>query len=207
MSTEATRVALMDAAVRVTATVGTKGLTARGIAAEAGVNQALVFYHFEGVEGLLQAAYQRATAAMVAGFAEDLAAATTFEELYGVGARLAAGAAQDGSAALLSHVISAAHTDDQMAAMLRDALSLWRAAVSDSVLRILSARGLDGAMDVAALSDSLAASTIGMVTLGAVPGQPLGNPLEAVRGLPPVLDRVLRLVPRPLVRRIFTARA
>lgn len=206
MSSEATRIALMDAAVRLTATSGTKGLTARGIAAEAEVNQALIYYHFEGVEGLLQQAYHRATVAMVAGFAADLATATTFEDLYGVGARLAAEAAEDGNAALLSHVISAAHTDDQMAAMLRETLGLWRAAVSASVLKILSARGLDGALDVDALSDSLAASTIGMVTLGAVPGQPLGNPLEAVRGLPPLLDRVLRLVPRPLARRIFNTR-
>lgn len=206
MSSEATRVALMDAAVRLTARAGTKALTARGIATEAGVNQALVYYHFQGVDGLLHEAYRRATLALIADFTADLEAVTTFEELYGVGARLAARSTDDGSAALLSHVIAAAHSDDQMAVMLGECMGHWRAAISASVHRVLASRGLDTAMDVEALTDSLAAATVGLVTMGAVPGQPLGDPLKAVGGLPPLLDRTLRLVPPALARRIFRSR-
>lgn len=206
MSSEDTKVALMDAAVRLTATTGTRGLTARGIAAEAGVNQALVFYHFQGVDGLLHAAYRRATLAMIADYTDELESVTTFEELYGVGARLAARSADDGTAALLSHVIAAAHSDERMATMLGESMGHWRAAISGSVSKILAARGLGAAMDSDALTDSLAASTVGMVTMGAVPGQPLGDPIQAVGGLPPLLDRTLRLVPPALARRIFRAR-
>lgn len=193
----------MDAAVRLTSTAGTRALTARGIAGEAGVNQALVYYHFQGVDGLLREAYERATLAMIADFAADLEGVASFEELYAVGARLAERAANDGSAALLSHLVAAAHHDEQMASMLGTSMDHWKAAVAGAVRRILEGRGVAGAVDVDGLTNSLTASTVGMVTLGAVPGQPLGDPLKAVGALPPLLDRVLRLVPAPLARRIF----
>lgn len=207
MSSEETRTALMDAVVRLTATSGTKGLTARGIAGEAGVNQALVYYHFNGVDGLLHESYERATLAMLADYTSDLEDVRTFEELYRVGAVLADRAEADGSASLLSHVIAAAHTDDRMALMLSESMGHWRAAITRSIERILTARGLDGVVDIDSLAGSLAASTVGMLTIGSVPGRPLGDPIAAVSGLPPLLDRTMRFVPAALARRIFGSSA
>lgn len=203
MSSEETRTALMDAAVRLTATSGTRALTARGIAGEAGVNQALVYYHFDGVGGLVHAAYERATLAMLADYTADLATVRSFEDLYRVGAVLAGRAREDGSASLLSHVIAAAHTDPVMAEMLTESMGHWQRAIAGSVHRILAARGLDGVVDTEALTGSLAASTVGMLTMGALPGQPLGDPIAAVSGLPPLLDRTMKFVPAVLARRIF----
>ena len=203
MSSEETRVALMEATVRLTARSGTKALTARGIATEAGVNQALVYYHFDGVDGLVHDAYERATLAMIADYTADLASVESFTELYTVGAKLAEDARANGSAALLSHVIAAAYTDEAMARMLHENMTRWNEAVQASISSILESRGLAGAVDPVALTASLTASTIGMMTMGSVPGQPLGDPITAVRGLPPLLDRALRLVPAPLARRIF----
>lgn len=203
MSSEETKVALMDAAVRLTSRVGTKGLTARGIAGEAGVNQALVYYHFDGVDGLVHDAYERATLAMIATYTHDLESVSSFDELYRVGAKLATDAREDGSAALLSHVIAASFNDDAMATMLRENMTRWNAAVGTSIRSILAQRGLAGAIDSDALTASLTASTIGMLTMGSVPGQPLGDPIASVRGLPPLLDRAMRVVPAPIARRIF----
>ncbi|TKI63866.1 TetR/AcrR family transcriptional regulator [Nocardioides jishulii] len=205
MSSDETKVALMDAAVRVTATTGTKGLTARGIAAEAGVNAALVHYHFGGVEGLLHQAYERATLTMIGDYTADLTSVSSFEELYRVGATMAEKARSDGSAAMLSAIIAAAHTNEAMAQMLGDNMVRWNEAVSTAVERILTLRKLNGAIDVESLTASLTASTIGMMTLGSVPGQPLGDPIVAVSGLPPLLDRAMKLVPAPLARKIFGA--
>lgn len=203
MSSEETRVALMEAAVRLTARAGTKALTARGIAGEAGVNQALVHHHFDGVDGLVNAAYERATLAMIDDYTADLESVNTFEELYGVGARMARDARENGSAALLSHVVAAAYTDEAMARMVRDNMVKWNDAVSSSIRHILTTRGLQGALDIDALTASLTASTVGMMTMGSVPGQPLGDPITAVRGLPPMLDRAMRVVPAPIARLIF----
>ena len=52
----ATRARLVEAALQSLQEEGFAGTTARSIAARAGVNQALVFYHFGGVDGLLLAA-------------------------------------------------------------------------------------------------------------------------------------------------------
>src|SRR5690606_17326612 len=108
-----------------------------------------------------------------------------------------------GSAALLSHVIAAAYNDDAMATMLRDNMTRWNDAVATSIRTILTQRGLAGVIDSDALTASLTASTIGMLTMGSVPGQPLGDPIASVRGLPPLLDRAMKLVPAPIARRIF----
>lgn len=205
MSAEDTRVALMDAAVHLTATQGTRGLTVRAIAGEAGVNQALVHYHFKGVEPLLREAYERATAAMMADYAADLASALTFDDLYRVGAQMAARAREDGSAAVLSAIVAAAHTDPAMAEVLARNLASWHTAVGESVARVLASRGLSDVVEVETLTGSLAAATIGMVTIGSVPGQPLGDPMQALGGLPAMLDRTLRFVPSALARRIFGA--
>ncbi|MGL5910092.1 MAG: TetR/AcrR family transcriptional regulator [Phycicoccus sp.] len=198
----ATRQQLMDAAVRLTARTGARGLTARAIGAEAGVNQALIFYHFAGVDGLLRAAYADATRAMVEDFAAGLASATTFTELYEVGERLGRRSREDGSAALLVTVMAAAHHDEQMAASLAASLGAWLEVVDAAVSRVLAASGLDEVVDGTALARSLAASTIGMVTVDALPGAPLGETLRAADGVPQVVDGLVVRFPRAVVRRL-----
>ena len=51
-----TRDKLLDAAAEMLATEGLTGLSARTVAARAGVNQALVFYHFGSVAELVESA-------------------------------------------------------------------------------------------------------------------------------------------------------
>lgn len=193
---------LMAAAVRLTATAGARGLTARAIGAEAGVNQALIFYHFDSVENLLRLAYAGATEAMVRDYAEALGAAQTFADLYAVGERLGASSRADGSAALLTHVMAASHHDPQMAAALAASLGTWRDVVTDAVHRVVRHHGLDGVLDADGLAAALAAATIGMVTVDALPGAPLGSTLRSVEALPRVVDTLAARFPRALVRRI-----
>lgn len=206
MSSAETRAALVRATIALSTRVGNRGLTARAIATEAQVNQALIFYHFQGVPGLLREAYEDATRAMVAEHARDLSSVTSLDDLYAVGARLAERSRTDGSATLLTQVIADAHTDPEMAAVLGSTLMLWQEAVEDALRRLLSARGLERAVDVPATTRALAAATIGMIVLDAVPGQPLGDTLGSVRGLPGLVDRVLRRVPAPVARRVLRAR-
>ena len=202
----ATREHLMDAAVRLTARTGARGLTARAIGAEAEVNQALIFYHFESVEGLLRAAYARATRAMVADYADALGSASTFADLFAVGERLGRSSREDGSAVLLTHVMAASHHDAQMAASLADALGVWREIVTAAVERVVRHHGLDGALDPEPLAGALAASTIGMVTVDALPGAPLGATMAAVAPLPRAVDVLAARFPRALVRRLARSR-
>lgn len=56
---DATRLALLDAAEELLITKGVAGITTRKVADRAGVNQALVHYHFGTIEELLLAALER----------------------------------------------------------------------------------------------------------------------------------------------------
>ncbi|GAB2694868.1 hypothetical protein GCM10027194_31250 [Thalassiella azotivora] len=196
----------MDAAVRLTSREGVRAVTARAVAAEADVNQALVFYHFDGVEGLLREAFDDATTRMVGRYVAELDEVRSFADLHALGVRLSADSRADGSAALLSHVVAASHTDPAVAAVLTAQLDKWRAALSATLQRVLRTHRLDDALDVGSLTSSLAAASIGMITLDAVPGQPLGSTLPSLGRLARLTDRAARLLPAPLVRRLLTDR-
>lgn len=203
MSSQETREALMDATVRLASRAGMRALTARAVANEAGVNQALVFYHFDGVDGLLRAAFDRATHTMVERYAADLAEAGSFAALHTVGARLAANSRADGSAALLAHVVSAAHADPEQAALLNANLRLWREAIAGAVRQVLDRHQVADVVDVEALTGALAASTVGMVLLDALDDPPFGTTLPTLAGLARLVDRAARLVPNAVLRRVL----
>lgn len=203
MATAQTRAALKAAALRLVSREGVRGVTARSLAAEAGVNQALVFYHFAGVEELLREAMVEATEAVVDSYATRLNAATSFEELLEVGQRLSVESAASGQAALLSHVLAAAHADPAQAELLGHTLGRWRAAVEHAVRRLLEARGLTDSVDMTALAGTLSAATIGMITVDAIPGRPLGNTLDGLMPIARLLDRAGRVVPAPVARRLL----
>lgn len=203
MSTHETRTALREATVRLASRNGVRGITARGIATEAGVNQALVFYHFGGVEDLLRQSFAEATGAMVARYTAELEQVRSFSELHEVGLRLAAQSRADGSAALLAHAVSAAFTDPIHAELLADSLRLWRGAVDDAVRRVLDTHELTSAVDHQALSGAISAASIGMITIDALDDAPLGHTMASLSRVALIVDRTARLLPAGLARRIL----
>jgi AcrR family transcriptional regulator len=61
---DATRLALLDAAEELLISKGVAGITTRKVAEQAGVNQALVHYHFGTIEQLLLAVLERVSVAV-----------------------------------------------------------------------------------------------------------------------------------------------
>ena len=76
-----TRDKLLDAAATALAEDGVAGVSARTVAARAGVNQALVFYHFGSVSGLLDAAVHQSVDLAVAAYRDRLSDVSTLAEL------------------------------------------------------------------------------------------------------------------------------
>src|SRR3954452_22585817 len=72
---------LINAASHVLRTAGYGGASARVIAKAAGVNSALVFYHFGGVDPLLLAALDRSSEQRMRTYEQALAGVRTLEEL------------------------------------------------------------------------------------------------------------------------------
>src|SRR5256885_3396640 len=84
----ATREALVDAAFATLREEGFAGTTARAIATRADVNQALVFYHFGGVDNLLLAALDRSAGDRLVRYTAAMTGATTTAERIAAAKRL-----------------------------------------------------------------------------------------------------------------------
>jgi AcrR family transcriptional regulator len=70
---DATRHALLESATRVFARYGYDGASSRTLASEAGVNQALISYHFGGKEGLYLAVFEEMERRLLAQLMPDIA--------------------------------------------------------------------------------------------------------------------------------------
>ena len=83
-----TKQRLLDGAIAAIRTHGIAAVSARTIAAAAGVNQALVFYHFGSVDALLSAACTASTAVRVQRYADRLTEVGSLRELLDAGRAL-----------------------------------------------------------------------------------------------------------------------
>src|SRR2546429_8942304 len=104
-----TKQRLVEGAVQAVRTHGIAGVSARTVAAAAGVNQALVFYHFGTVDELLATAMQAATAERVAGYRERFAAVGSLRELLDLGRALHDEERRQGNVAGLAPPLAGAH--------------------------------------------------------------------------------------------------
>src|SRR5258708_36689998 len=80
---------LTDAALETLKADGFAGATSRAIARRAGVNQALVFYHFGSVDNLLLAALDRTSEERLAAYREALEGGSSLAGRSAVGRGLA----------------------------------------------------------------------------------------------------------------------
>jgi len=123
-----TRNRLLDAAVAVVATRGWEGATSRTLAAEAGVNLALINYHFQSKDNLLVAGLEHAMLRLealgpmpVGGGAPDLA------DLHGVAGGFVAAVREAPEAQMLFEALLHARHNPQVAAAIVGHLEAFRA--------------------------------------------------------------------------------
>src|SRR2546423_4174257 len=120
-----TKQRLVEGAVQAVRTHGIAGVSARTVAAAAGVNQALVFYHFGTVDELLATAMQAATAERVAGYRERFAAVGSLRELLDLGRALHDEERRQGNVAVLAQLLAGAQTEEKLAGPVAAALRQW----------------------------------------------------------------------------------
>src|SRR5262245_37574396 len=112
-----TRARLMDGAIETLRRHGYAATSARSIAATAGVNQALIFYHFGSVDELLAAACRQTAAAQEALYADRLATAATLREVLAAGRLL--------PMPPVVQLLSGARTNAVLAGVCRDVVARW----------------------------------------------------------------------------------
>jgi AcrR family transcriptional regulator len=197
-----TRQRLIDGAIQAIRQHGITGTSARTIATAAGVNQALVFYHFGSVHELLEQACLTATGARVAPFLERLDEVTTLRELLDLGRRLHAEERELGNVMVLAQVLAGAQSDPSLAKATSAALHLWIDPIERTLDRVLTGSPLAALVDTGGLARAVCAGFIGLELFEGV--EPVGAQsaldaldrmaalVEVIDDLGPVARRALR---------------
>ena len=197
-----TRQKLIDGAVATLRDKGIAGTSARAIAAAAGVNQALVFYHFGSVDELVDAACREGAADRVALYRERFDTVASLRELLALGRSLNETERAAGNVAVLAQVLAGAQQEPKLAASASYAIALWVAEIEATLVRLLVGSPIAEVVDAPGLARGIAASFIGIElyegvdptgaasALGAL--ETLGVLVEVVEDLGPVARRALR---------------
>ena len=160
--TSATRDKLLDATLRVLAEQGIAKASARTVATAAGVNQALVFYHFGTVDELLAAACEHGARIRVEANRAALQEVTTLPQLVAVARAVHAAERDAGHVALLGQLLAGAPSHPTLAAATATGLRLWIAEVETVLTRVLAPTVLAGVIDVPGLARAIASSFVGL---------------------------------------------
>lgn len=157
-----TREKLLDATLRVVVDHGIAKASARVIATEAGVNQALVFYHFGSVDELLAAACEHGARQRIEAHRAPLAAVTDFAGLVVLARDIHAQEHAAGNVALLGQLLAGSSSHPALAPATAAGLRLWAAEVEQVLRRLLGAGPLADLVDVPGLSRAISASFVGI---------------------------------------------
>jgi AcrR family transcriptional regulator len=184
-----TRAKLLDGAVDTLRTHGISGVSARSIAATAGVNQALIFYHFGSVDELLAAAIQHRAQQRVAVYQERFRSVRSLPELLDLGRSLHAAERAGGDLAVLGQMLAGGQTGARLAPGAAAGLNLWVAEIEAALRRIFPAsHPLAALIDVGGLARAIAAAFVGLELYEGV------DPDGAARAMS-ALARLAALVP------------
>lgn len=174
---------LLDGALRTLTEQGLAKTSARTVAAAAGVNQALVFYHFGSVDELLAAACRYGTERQLADYREGLAAVTTLGGLLDFGRAMHARERAAGHVAVLGQLLAAAQTQPRLRPATAAGLALWTEELEKVLRRVLAASPLGEFTDPPGLARAVAASFVGIELYEGVDEEGAGRALDALAHL------------------------
>lgn len=199
---EPTRARLLDAAADTLREDGITGLSARHVAARAGVNQALIFYHFGSLTQLVDAACRAAVEASIRNYRDRFAAADTFGDLLSVGRELHQRERAAGNVAMMAQLMAGGQRNEQLGATARYCVARWNDELDGVVSRLLAGSALTGLIDPAGLTRVISAGFLGLELYEGIDEaatkralttlERLGDLIEIVDELPAVARRALR---------------
>ncbi|WP_163507647.1 TetR/AcrR family transcriptional regulator [Fodinicola acaciae] len=199
-----TKQRLIDGAMAALREHGIAGVSARTIATAAGVNQALVFYHFGSVDQLLATACQVASKARVDAYRERFAAATSLRDLLDVGRDMFDAERELGNVSVLAQLLAGAQTDQKLAEPVAAALRLWTNEIEGVLRRLLAHSPVAEVADIPGLTDAVAAAFVGLELFGGVDDAAAQRALSALDQLAILVEVVDDL--GPVARRALASR-
>jgi AcrR family transcriptional regulator len=190
-----TRAKLLTAAADTLREDGAAGVSARSIAGRAGVNQALIFYHFGTVSQLLDAACRRAVDEAADRYREQFESVTSLAGLLAVGRELHQRERGLGNVAMMAQLMSAAGSDPVLTGAARYSMGVWTAEIETVIGRVLRGSPLLELADGGGIAGAISASFIGLELYDGVDPQAAERALESLERLAVLVDVVNDLGP------------
>jgi AcrR family transcriptional regulator len=153
------------------------------IAAAAGVNQSLVFYHFGSVNDLIDAACQEATTRRVALRTNQLGTISSIGELIELGRLLHAQERESGNVSVLAQVLAGAQLDPKLAEAARHALQLWVAEIEGALERALKGSPIAELASFLGMARVIAAALLGVELYAGVDPEAAESALVSLEAL------------------------
>jgi AcrR family transcriptional regulator len=188
-----TRARILDAALQALRSDGIAGVSARAIARHGGFNQALIFYHFGSVEGLLVAVARRESERRSALYAPALRQATSLPELVRVARHLHEEEFASGSVAALTQMLAGAARSEDLARGTWDAMEPWTALVGETIERLIANTPYRDLLPVADLTSAVTAMFLGIeLYSGLDPDGRDGTLFTTIESVAVLVDGMLR---------------
>ncbi|CAN5413738.1 TetR family transcriptional regulator [soil metagenome] len=178
-----TRDKLLSATTDALRAGGIATLSARTIADRAGVNQALVFYHFGTMSDLVQAATIASVDASLGHYRARFAEVGSLSELLTLGRVLHEHERELGNVAVMAQLMAGAQHEPLLAEAGRYAMARWSEEIEGVVRRVLAGSPLLEVVDATGLAQAISAGFIGLELYDGV--DPVGGraALDALEGL------------------------
>jgi AcrR family transcriptional regulator len=160
-----TKQRIIEATVETLNREGMMGTTARAIARAGGFNQALIYYHFESLEGLFFHVVEDVNRRRLAYFGPRLEQVSTLAELIEVAVELQSGVPEPADNSAVALLVAGWSPDSEMGPKVLASLRPWDDAVADAVRRITAGSSLAEMFPVDELSHAISALFLGLQLL------------------------------------------
>ncbi len=189
-----TRARILEAARQCLQQEGIAKVSARAIARHGDLNQALIFYHFGSVDGLLQATAREDSQLRADLYANRLADVTTLAELVAVGRAIHREEEQHGSAAVLTQLLAGTVSSPELRDGILAGMTPWTDQIEQALGRVLADTPLASAVPLADVAFAIASLFLGIELIaGLDPDQGRVESLfTSLDGISLLVDALLR---------------
>ena len=190
---EQTRERIIEATLLTLREEGIVGTSARAIARRGDFNQALIFYHFGGINDAVVAAVAEMSRRRMARYAERLQSVGSLSELVEMATELHREDVEQGTMTVLTQAFAGAGGDPTMGPALYERLEPWLSTVEASLAAALGDRAVAGHLPLRDLGYAASALYLGIELLDALDPE-RGAPdtlFETIGGLARVLEALL----------------
>jgi AcrR family transcriptional regulator len=192
----------VDAALETLKHDGFAGASARTIAERGGFNQALIFYHFGTIDGLLLAALDRASDERMRAYREAIEGASGLTELATIAARVFREDLRSGHIKVMAELMAGTSSHPELGPEISRRVKPWIELTSEVAERVGRGTGLEGVVPAEDVAFAVVSLFLGIELMSHLDGdttraerlfavtQTLATMFEGILGLGGVASRV-----------------